>query len=226
MSSGKLLIVGTPIGNIEDITLRALRALREADCVAAEDTRHTGQLLTRYEIRKPLVSYHEFNEAKRTPELLAKLRAGQRIALVSDAGMPTLSDPGLRLIAAAVADEQAVEVVPGISAITTALAGSGLPVQPFLFYGFLPHKSAQREKILRQLTPLPFALVFFESPYRLVKTVAALQSICGDRRVVVGRELTKKFEETIRGTPEAVLKRLENRTVKGEITLIIEAAKK
>ena len=226
MANGKLLIVGTPIGNIEDITLRALRALREADCVAAEDTRHTGQLLTRYEIRKPLVSYHEFNEARRTPELLAKLRAGQRIALVSDAGMPTLSDPGLRLIAAAVDDGQTVEVIPGISAITTALVGSGFPVQPFLFHGFLPHKSAQREKILRHLTLLPFALVLFESPYRLIKTLTALQAICGERRVVVARELTKKFEETLRGTPEILLKRLENRAIKGEITIIIEAPRK
>ncbi len=225
MSTGKLLIVGTPIGNLEDITLRALRTLREADCVAAEDTRHTGQLLTKYEIRKPLVSYHEFNEAKRTPELLEKLRTGQRIALVSDAGMPTLSDPGLRLIAAVVEAGLPVETVPGISAITTALAGSGLPAQPFLFHGFLPHKSAQREKILQRLAPLPCALVFFESPYRLIKTLTALQTIIGDRRVVVARELTKKFEEILRGTPATLLKRLENRAIKGEITLIIEALK-
>ncbi len=225
MSTGKLLIVGTPIGNLEDITLRALRTLREADCVAAEDTRHTGQLLTKYEIRKPLVSYHEFNEAKRTPELLEKLRTGQRIALVSDAGMPTLSDPGLRLIAAVVEAGLPVETVPGISAITTALAGSGLPAQPFLFHGFLPHKSAQREKILQRLAPLPCALVFFESPYRLIKTLTALQTIIGDRRVVVARELTKKFEEILRGTPATLLKRLENRAIKGEITIIIEALK-
>ena len=225
MSTGKLSIVGTPIGNLEDITLRALRTLREADCVAAEDTRHTGQLLTKYEIRKPLVSYHEFNEAKRTPELLEKLRAGQRIALVSDAGMPTLSDPGLRLIAAVVEAGIPVETVPGISAITTALAGSGLPAQPFLFHGFLPHKSAQREKILQRLAPLPCALVFFESPYRLIKTLTALRAIIGDRRVVVARELTKKFEEILRGTPTTLLKRLENRAIKGEITLIIEALK-
>ena len=225
MSTGKLSIVGTPIGNLEDITLRALRTLREADCVAAEDTRHTGQLLTKYEIRKPLVSYHEFNEAKRTPELLEKLRAGQRIALVSDAGMPTLSDPGLRLIAAVVEAGIPVETVPGISAITTALAGSGLPAQPFLFHGFLPHKSAQREKVLQRLASLPCALVFFESPYRLIKTLTALQAIIGDRRVVVARELTKKFEEILRGTPATLLKRLENRAIKGEITLIIEALK-
>ena len=226
MATGKLLIVGTPIGNLEDITLRALRALREADLVAAEDTRHTGLLLAKYEIRKPLISYHEFNEAKRTPELLAKLRAGQTIALVSDAGMPTLSDPGLRLIAATVADGVTVEAVPGISAITAALAGSGLPAQPFLFHGFLPHKSAQREKILQRLAPLPCALVFFESPYRLIKTLTALATICGDRRVVVARELTKKYEEILRGTPATVLKRLENSAIKGEITIIIEAPNK
>ena len=142
------MIVGTPIGNLEDITLRALRALREADCVAAEDTRHTGMLLTRYEIRKPLVSYHEFSEAKRTPELLAKLRAGQSVALVSDAGMPTISDPGFRLIRAAIADGVPVEVVPGVSAVTAALAIAGLTAVPFLFHGFLPHKSGARRKVL------------------------------------------------------------------------------
>ena len=225
MSTGQLLIVGTPIGNLEDITLRALRALREADVIAAEDTRHTAQLLSRYEIRKPLVSYHEFNEAKRTPELLAKLQTGQHVALVSDAGMPTVSDPGLRLIAATIQAGGKVEVVPGVSAITTALAGSGLPAQPFLFAGFLPHKSAQREKIFRRLLPLPTALVFFESPYRLIKTLTALNVLAIDRRVVVARELTKKFEEFLRGTPAELLKRLENRAIKGEITLLIEAPK-
>jgi len=262
--SGKLSIVGTPIGNMEDITLRALRTLREADLVAAEDTRHTGQLLARHEIRKPLVSYHQFNEAQRTPELLAKLHQGQRIVLVSDAGMPTLSDPGLRLIQAVLqiaapvqtaphpdslphkgegfasgllsppgerikvrgiptaAPTITIEVIPGVSAITAALAIAGIAPEPFLFHGFLPHKSAQRRKVLTSLAPLPCALVFFESPYRLLRALADIRDVLGNRRMAVARELTKKFEEVLRGDAETLRKSLEPRTIKGEITLVIE----
>lgn len=254
--TGKLSIVATPIGNREDITLRALRTLREADVIAAEDTRHTGQLLAHYDIRKPLVSYHEFNEARRTPEILERLRAGQRVALVTDAGMPTVSDPGLRLIRAilevasvgqalvacgaacgrstsslSVPDQRAtkmvappeIEVIPGPSAVTAALAGSGSQADRFLFYGFLPHKSGQRRKALLALAPLPYALVFFESPYRLLRALGDIEEILGNRQMVVARELTKKFEEFIRGDLASVRKRLEPRTIKGEITLIIEA---
>jgi 16S rRNA (cytidine1402-2'-O)-methyltransferase len=220
--TGTLYIVGTPIGNLEDLSLRAARILREADRVAAEDTRHTGHLLTHLSIRKPLVSYHEFNEAKRTPELLAALQRGESIALVSDAGMPALSDPGQRLIQAALAHDIRVEVVPGPSAITTALVGSGLPAQPFLFYGFLPYKSAQRRKALQRLAPLPYTLVFFESPFRLVKSLADMHDVLGNRPAVVARELTKKFETFLRGDLAALLKNLENRAVKGEITVILE----
>jgi len=226
MSVGKLLIVGTPIGNMEDITLRALRVLRETDIIAAEDTRRTGLLLARHEIHKPLVSYHEFNEAKRTSELLGQLRDGKRIALVSDAGMPTLSDPGLRLVRSAASAGIAVEVVPGPSAITMALAASGLPAEPFLFYGFLPHKSSQRRKVLAVLGSLPFTLVFFESPYRLLKSLADLRQILGNRHAVVARELTKKFEEVLRDDLDSLLKRLENRAVKGEITVLVEGRPK
>lgn len=223
MSAGKLSIVATPIGNREDITLRALRTLREADVIAAEDTRHTGQLLAHYEIRKPLISYHEFNEAQRTPELLAKIQNGATVALVSDAGMPTVSDPGSRLIRAARDANLPVEVIPGPSAVTTALAGSGLGDGPFHFHGFLPHKSGQRRKVLTALASLPVTLVFFESPYRLLKSLVDMEEILGHRRVVVARELTKKFEEFLRGNIGEVRKRLEPRTIKGEITIIIEA---
>jgi 16S rRNA (cytidine1402-2'-O)-methyltransferase len=219
--TGKLLIVGTPIGNMEDITLRALRVLQEADLVAAEDTRHTGVLFARHGLKKPFVSYHEFNEARRTPELLVKLRQGAQIALVSDAGMPTLSDPGQRLIRAAIDAGIAVEVVPGVSAVTAALAGSGVG-GPFLFFGFLPHKSGQRRTALTRLAPLPCALVLFESPYRLLKSLGDMRDVLGNRGVVVARELTKKFEEFLRGDIESVLKKLENRSIKGEITVIIE----
>ena len=220
---GKLSIVGTPIGNLEDITLRALRVLREADLVAAEDTRHTGHLLAHYQIRKPLVSYHEFNEAKRSAELIERLRQGRRIALVSDAGMPTLSDPGARLIRAAAEAEIPLEVVPGPSAVTAALAASGLSPGGFLFHGFLPHKPGTRRKLLANLAPLPWTLVFFESPYRLIKTLHDLQELFGDRQIVIARELTKRFEEILRGDAAALLKRLENKPVKGEITIIIKA---
>lgn len=230
--TGKLFIVGTPIGNMEDITLRALRALREADLIAAEDTRRTAQLLARYEIRKPLISYHEFNEARRTAELLEKLQQGRQIALVSDAGMPTVSDPGQRLIRAVLAAGIALEVIPGPSAVTMAVAVSGLAGSTlarrsfseggFLFYGFLPHKSAQRRRALSHLAPLPFTLVFFESPYRLLKCLGDMHELLGNRHAVVARELTKKFEEILRGDLATILKKLENRSVKGEITVVIE----
>jgi 16S rRNA (cytidine1402-2'-O)-methyltransferase len=222
MSSGTLFIVATPIGNLEDITLRALRVLREADLIAAEDTRRTGQLLAHYQIRKPLASYHEFNEAKRTPELLAKLQHGQQIALVTDAGMPTVSDPGYRLVRGARGAGVPVAVIPGPSAVTAALAGSGLPAEPFLFYGFLPHKSTRRRKVLSELAPLPYTLIFFESPFRLLKSLADLHAVLGNRPAVLARELTKKFEEFLSGDLESLLKRLENRAVKGEITVLVQ----
>ena len=224
--TGKLFVVGTPIGNLEDITFRAVRVLREADVVAAEDTRRTGVLLAHFEIRKPLVSCHEFNEARRSTELLQQLRDGARVAIVSDAGMPTLSDPGLRMVRAALEAGISVEIIPGPSAITAALAGSGLAAEPFLFYGFLPHKSAQRRKVLSELAPLPWTLVFFESPHRVVKSLTDLRDVLGNRRVVLARELTKKFEEFARGDLDSLLKMLENRAVKGEITLVIEGRSK
>ena len=223
---GKLFVVGTPIGNLEDITLRAVRVLREADVVAAEDTRRTGVLLAHFDIHKPMVSCHEFNEARRAAELLQKLHNGARVAMVSDAGMPTLSDPGLRLVRAALEAGIAMEIVPGPSAITAAVAGSGLAAEPFLFYGFLPHKSAQRRKVLAALAPLPWTLVFFESPHRVVKSLTDLRDVLGNRRVVLARELTKKFEEFARGDLDGLLKMLENRTVKGEITLVVEGHSK
>jgi 16S rRNA (cytidine1402-2'-O)-methyltransferase len=248
---GTLFIVGTPIGNMEDITLRALRVLREADIVAAEDTRRTAQLLNRHGItekheqshrgdaenaenssapsaplrcKRRLVSYHEFNEAKRTAELLKELQQDRTVALVTDAGMPTISDPGQRLIHAVVEAGIALEIIPGPSAVTMAVAASGIS-GPYLFYGFLPHKSGQRRKTLTNLAPLPYTLVFFESPYRVVKSLRDMQELLGNRRAVVARELTKKFEEIIRGDLATILKKLENRSIKGEITVVIEGPK-
>jgi len=222
ISSGKLSIVGTPIGNLEDITLRALRVLGEADVVAAEDTRRTGVLFSRHGIRKPLCSYHEFNEAQRTVELVQRMQAGQRVALVSDAGMPMISDPGRRLVQATLAAGIAVEVVPGPTAVTAALTGAGLPTDAFLFHGFLPHKGAQRRKLLAELAPLPFTLVFYESPYRLLKSVTDMLAVLGNREAVIARELTKKFEEFQRGTLESLRNSLEKRPVKGEITVLVK----
>ena len=243
--TGKLFLVGTPIGNLEDITLRALRVLREADLILAEDTRRTVTLLARHDIRKPLLSCHEFNEAKRVTEILQRLRDGQHIALVTDAGMPTVSDPGLRLVRAVLdsagvgqasslsaSDQRATkmvaplefEVIPGPSAVTAAIAGSGLVTGPWLFYGFLPPKSGARRKALTTLAPLPYALVFFESPYRLLKSLRDMREVLGNRRAVIGRELTKKYEEFLRGTFDDLLFQLEQRTVKGEITVVVEAS--
>jgi 16S rRNA (cytidine1402-2'-O)-methyltransferase len=222
--SGRLFLVGTPIGNLEDITLRALRVLREADLVAAEDTRHTGRLLAHYQIRKPLLSYHEFNEAQRAAELVERLRGGQTIALVSDAGMPAISDPGMRLVRAACSAAIPVETVPGPSAVTMSVALAGMQSGRFLFYGFLPARSAQRKKALIQLAPLPYALVFFESPFRLVAALRDMEETLGNRTAMIARELTKKFEEVLRGKVRELREKLEPRRVKGEITIVMEGA--
>jgi 16S rRNA (cytidine1402-2'-O)-methyltransferase len=220
---GRLFVVATPIGNLEDITLRALRVLKEADIVAAEDTRRTGQLLAQFEIRKPLVSYHQFNEAKRTAELVEQIAAGKSVALVTDAGSPTISDPGGRLIRACVERGIAVEVVPGASAVITALTVAGFAGGEFVFAGFLPTKSGQRRAALEKLAQETRTVVIYESPYRLLKTLGELQAICPERQIVVARELTKKFEEILRGTAGEILKKFEGRNVKGEVTLVIAA---
>jgi 16S rRNA (cytidine1402-2'-O)-methyltransferase len=218
---GRLFVVATPIGNLEDITLRALRVLKEVDVVAAEDTRRTGQLLRHFEIHKPLVSYHQFNEAKRTAELVEQLAAGRQIALVTDAGSPTISDPGGRLIRACAERGIAVEVVPGASAVIAALAAAGFDGHEFVFVGFLPVKSAARRAALKKLVQERRAVVIYESPYRLLKMLGELQAICPERQLVVARELTKKFEEILRGTAEGILGRFEGRKVRGEATVVI-----
>jgi 16S rRNA (cytidine1402-2'-O)-methyltransferase len=217
----RLFVVATPIGNLEDITLRALRVLREADLVAAEDTRRTGQLLSHFGIQKPLVSCHQFNEAKRSRELMAHLAAGRRVALVTDAGSPTISDPGRRLVRACVERGIAVEVVPGASALIAALTVSGFDADEFVFAGFLPAKSGARRAAMETLTQQNRTVVIYESPYRLLKTLGQLQTICPERQIVVARELTKKFEEILRGTAGQILRKFEGRTVKGEVTLVL-----
>jgi 16S rRNA (cytidine1402-2'-O)-methyltransferase len=220
--SGTLYLVATPIGNLEDITFRAVRVLKEADLIACEDTRQTRKLLDRYGIGKPTVSYHEHNEAERSQELTAKLLSGTSVALVSDAGMPLICDPGYRLVRAAIDNGIRVEAVPGASAVSTALAASGLGTDSFYFGGFLPAKQGQRLRALEALKDEPATLIFYEAPHRIVDTLAAVEQALGDRPVVVARELTKIHEEFLRGTAAEIRATLEAReSVKGEITLLI-----
>jgi len=218
-----LYVVATPIGNLGDITLRALDTLRECDLIAAEDTRYTGRLLQHYEIHKPLISLHDHNEIARTPELLERLKQGIRIALVTDAGTPILSDPGFRLVRACREAGIACTVLPGASAITAAVAGSGLPPMPFSFHGFLPVKSGRRANALATAVAADGSTVFFESPHRLVKTLAQLAADCPEARVCVARELTKHFEEYRNGSPAELFAHYSAHPPKGEITLVIAA---
>jgi len=216
-----LSVVATPIGHLGDLSSRALETLAKADLVACEDTRHTGLLLSRLEIRRPLLSYHEHNEAARTPELIERIRQGEHIALVSDAGMPLLSDPGFRLVAACRSEGLPCTVIPGPCAIVTALAGSGLPPQPFYFGGFLPVKSGRRENELTAALDRAATSIYYESPYRLVKSLAVLSAKAPEREVCVARELTKTFEEFRTGAAKDVHAHYEKQPPKGEITLLI-----
>lgn len=219
---GTLYVVATPIGNLEDITFRAVRVLQEADLIACEDTRHTAKLLHHYGIEKTTVSYHEHNEASRAEELVAKLAQGLNVAQVSDAGMPGISDPGYRVISLAI--ERGVQVVPipGASALVTALAASGLPTDNFQFLGFLPAKSGQRRTTLETLRHAEHTTVVYEAPHRIAETMKDIVELLGaERPVVLARELTKIHEEFIRGTASQVLARVQEHELKGEITLLI-----
>ena len=218
-----LFVVATPIGNLSDITLRALETLKSVDLIAAEDTRHSGILLKHHGITKPMVSFHQHNEAKRTAELTERLNSGEKIALITDAGMPGLSDPGARLIRECINRDLPFTVIPGPSSILMALVGSGFPMENFVFEGFLPVKSGQRERQLRTASERNATTIFFESPYRLVKTLAACTEIMPDRAICVARELTKKFEEFRRGTASELLAHYQARPPKGEIVLVIAA---
>jgi len=219
-----LYVVATPIGNLGDISLRAIEVLKDVDVVAAEDTRHSGLLLTHFEIKKPFVSYYEHNEAARTADLVERLAQGENIALITDAGTPGLSDPGLRLIRECIKRELPFTIVPGASSILTALLGSGFPTAKFSFCGFLPVKSGRRERALRAAAEREETAIFFESPYRLVKTLAACIEIMPDRQLCVARELTKKFEEFRRGTASELLTHYQAHAPKGEIVLLISGA--
>ena len=219
-----LYLVPTPIGNLADITLRALEVLKSVDLIAAEDTRHSGILLRHHGVSRPLVSFHEHNEARRTAELVERLRAGANVALITDAGMPGVSDPGARLVRACQAEDLPYTVLPGASALPVALVGSGFDIGRVFYGGFLPPKSGGRERELRGAVERAETTVFFESPYRLVKSLAVLAELAPTRPVCVARELTKQFEEFRRGVPGELLAHYTARPPKGEITLVIAGA--
>lgn len=220
-AKGTLYIVSTPIGNREDITLRALRILKEVDLIAAEDTRHTLPFLKHFGIQTPLTSYFEGNELKKKEFILFKLRQGDQIALVSDAGTPGISDPGFRLIQTAIENQIPIVPIPGPSAAITALSVSGLPTDAFLFKGFLPHKSKKRRDLLETLREVRETLIVYESPHRLVESLEDILVVLGDREIVLTRELTKLYEEILRGKVSEIKTQIGERKLKGEITLII-----
>jgi 16S rRNA (cytidine1402-2'-O)-methyltransferase len=218
-----LYVVSTPIGNLGDITFRALEVLKSVDVIAAEDTRHSGMLLKHFEIKKPLLSYHEHNEAMRAEQLVERLAAGEDVALITDAGTPALSDPGARLIRECIKRDLPFTIIPGPSSILAALVGSGFSTEKFCFRGFLPIKSGQRKRQLLAAVNREETTIFFESPYRLTKTLAVCIEIIPDRQLCVARELTKKFEEFQRGTASELLAHYQAHPPKGEIVLLISS---
>ena len=220
-TQGTLYIVSTPIGNREDITLRALRILKEVDLIAAEDTRHTSLLLRHFGIHTPLTSYFEGNEFKKKEFILSKLKQGHRVALVSDAGTPGISDPGFRLIQTAIENEVPILPIPGPSAVIAALSVSGLPSDAFLFRGFLPLKMKKRRDLLNELGDIRETLIFYESPHRISETLKDIYEVLGDREIVLTRELTKIYEEILRGKVSDIQTQMGGRKLKGEITLVI-----
>jgi 16S rRNA (cytidine1402-2'-O)-methyltransferase len=217
-----LYLVATPIGNLGDITLRALETLKTADLIAAEDTRHSGNLLRHFEIHKPLISYHQHNEARRTAELIEELAAGKNIALITDAGLPGISDPGHRLLRACIARGLPYTILPGPSAVLTALVGSGFPAEQFYYAGFLPVKSGGRERDLRAAAAREVTTVFFESPHRLLKTLEVCAQHFPERELCVARELTKQYEEFRIGTGPVLLAHYSAKAVKGEIVFLVK----
>jgi 16S rRNA (cytidine1402-2'-O)-methyltransferase len=223
---GALYIVSTPIGNLQDITLRALDVLKEVDLIAAEDTRHTAKLLTAYQIRTKTTSYHDFNKERRTPELLKKLREGQNVAIVSDAGTPGISDPCYYLVTRAIKEDIPVIPIPGPTAAISALVTSGLATDRFVFEGFLPSKLGRARSRVAELAEETRTLIFYESPHRLLRNLKILSEILGDRRVALARELTKQFEEIQRDTLSMIMQRYETATPRGEFVLIVEGAGK
>ena len=220
-TEGVLYIVSTPIGNLEDITLRALRTLKTVDLIAAEDTRHTRRLLTHYEIHAPLTSYFEGNQIQKGEKLTARLKAGESIALVSDAGTPTISDPGYRLLAQCIEANIPIVPIPGPSACIAAASVAGLPLHNFVFEGFLSPKSGRRKRQLTNLCEESRTLIFYESPHRVIVFLRDVLEVFGDRRISIARELTKKFEEVFRGTVTEAIKKFQATPPRGEFTIVI-----
>jgi len=224
MLTGTLYIVATPIGNLEDITLRAIRILKEVDLIAAEDTRHTRHLLDRYQIKTQLTSYHDHNKEEKAPVLIERMLEGNRVALVSDAGTPGISDPGYFLINLAIDRKISVVPIPGATAAIAALSVSGMPTNSFIFEGFLPAKHQARLKRLKELAKEERTIIFYEAPHKIIRTIEDMIEVFGDRRTVVSRELTKIHEETIRGSLPEILKHLQTGSNKGEFTIILRGA--
>ncbi|MCE9624254.1 MAG: 16S rRNA (cytidine(1402)-2'-O)-methyltransferase [Deltaproteobacteria bacterium] len=222
--NGKLYLVATPLGNLKDITLRALEVLKSVDSIACEDTRHSLKLLQTYEIQKPLFSLHDHNETKRVAPILERLKEGKSLALISDAGTPLISDPGYRLVEAVLAAGFEVEAIPGPCAAINALVGSGLPTDKFYFVGFLPPKSAARRRRFEALLDFPSTLIFYESPHRIQKFLEEAHSVFGSRRLVLAREMTKKFEEFYRGRLQPKPETIPLRSWKGEYVVLLEGA--
>ncbi len=217
-----LYICATPIGNLEDVTLRVLRVLKEVDIIAAEDTRQTGKLLNHYEIKARVVSLHQHNEEKKVSVLIEWLKEGLSVALVSDAGMPGISDPGALLIQEAIAEDIPLTVLPGANAAITALVQSGLLAGPFYFHGFLPRKKRNVLSILHKLKPVPVPIIFYEAPHRILATLIRMQEVFGDRRCAISRELTKKFEETKRGVISEMVAHFSEVDPRGEFVVVLE----
>lgn len=221
VDSGKLYLVPTPIGNMGDITQRALETLKEVDLVACEDTRHSGMLLKRLGLKKKLISYHDFNEARRAGQLLTKIKEGMSVAVITDAGSPGISDPAYRIVRAAIAGNIDIVPLPGAIAIIPALTASGLPTDRFFFEGFLPHKSAARKKRLERLKELEHTLVFYESPHRVQKSLGDMLEVLGDRKACLAREISKRYEQFLRGRISDIQNAIGDKPVKGEIVMVI-----
>lgn len=222
--SGTLYVVPTPIGNLEDLTIRSLNILKTVDLIGAEDTRNTRKLLSHYEVHCPLTSYHEHSDQSKLDYLVSELKNGKQVAIVSDAGMPGISDPGTVLIQRAIEEDINVVVLPGANAALCALVGSGLPTDQFYFYGFLPRKNKERKQAWDELLKQKSTIILYESPYRLVDTLKELKEHLGNRRMAVARELTKKFEEYIRGSVDEVLEWAKTGIIKGEFCLVVEGS--
>jgi len=222
---GKLYICGTPIGNLEDITLRSLKTLRKVDLIAAEDTRHTLKLLNYYHIDKSLTSYHEFNKEKKGDYILQYLKKGQDVALVSDAGMPGICDPGFEIINLMIQNHIQVIPIPGVSALTTALVISGFDMSSFIFEGFIPKKKTEKERFFSRLKEEKRTIIFYESPYRIKDSLTIIKKTMGERKIVITRELTKIFEEIKRGYLSEIISELSSQNIKGELTLVLQGFK-